>query len=159
MKKKIIVLFGIATTFICNYVIAQPPIRGTISAIAKPYRLDKILNIAKLINNLSLEPECVLVDGRAGRPPRPTKVKNGTFRFKITQNIPNYYLEVMSSLNQDVLDILSGSFTSPHDLPCFIRMVDKSTGAVIYYSINGEFPTTQKDGYNLKYTVSPLVCK
>ena len=157
MKKIIIILFVIATTFICNYAIAQTPVRGTISAIAKPYRLDQILNKTKLINNLSLEPECILIEGRGNA--RGTKYKNGTFRFKITQNMPNYYLEVMSSLNQDVSDIVSGSFTSPHDIPCFIRIIDKATGAVIYYSINGEFPTAQKDGYNLKYTLAPLVCK
>jgi hypothetical protein len=149
----------IAISF-ANYTIAQPPTRSG-SGIAKNLNIStKFSQYKNMFPDLILEPECVLVSAIVGTPPRQGKIKDGSFRFKITQTIQNYYLEVVSNENQDYIDIVNGAYTSRHTLPCYIRMIDKVSSAVIYYSINGNFPNAQNSGYNIAYTTSPpLVCQ
>lgn len=164
MKKITYSLFLIFALSMANTSNAQTnPRRGGSAVLAnsnQAYRLaDRLRRTQMMVADLILEPECGLVNGVGGTPPRPLKYKDGSFKFKITQTIANYSLEVASSGVYDVIDITNGTYTSNHTSPCYIRMVDKVIGGTIYYSINGSFPNPQISGYNLCYTTSPITCQ
>lgn len=162
MKKITYSLVLIFALSIANTSNAQTnPRRGGWAAVgsSRAYTLvERLRRTQMMVADLILNPECGLVNGFEGTPPRPALIKNGSFKFKIMQTIANYSLEVASSGVYDVIDITNGTYTSNHTSPCYIRMVDKVTGGTIYYSINGSFPNPQISGYNLCYTTSPITC-
>jgi hypothetical protein len=160
MKKRIYYLLFIVAILFANYTVAQPPKKTGIPIGKKVDMTSSFIKYKTLFPDLVLEPECVLISAKVGTPPRQGFIKDGSFRFKITQTITNYNLEVISNENQDYISIVDGTYTSKHTLPCYIRMIDKVNGATIYYSINGNFPSTQNLGYNLAYTTTPpIVCQ